>query len=147
MAPDRDAEAQQQPWQAAAGDEHTPLLHNLRQPSAESGEGQPGAIQEEAPPPARRYYAWHVVWVVAAALLAVVFVKGWIDAGADVNVGGTMSSNWHYSMCNWQNLSDVFLLHPQFDLNKALKRALGGGLSGAAAMVLQVLLLMVIRCQ
>lgn len=31
----------------------------------------------------------------------------------------------------------------QFDLEGALKRALGGGLSGAAAMVLQVLLLMV----
>ena len=99
MAPDRDAEAQQQPWQAAAGDELTPLLHNLRQPSAESGEGQPGAIQEEAPPPARRYYAWHVVWVVAAALLAVVFVKGWIDAGADVNVGGTVSSSQDCQMC------------------------------------------------
>jgi len=34
---------------------------------------------------------------------------------------------------------------PQFDLGKALKRALGGGLSGAAAMVLQVLLLMPLR--
>ena len=33
----------------------------------------------------------------------------------------------------------------QFDLKGALKRALGGGLSGAAAMVLQVLLLMPIR--
>ena len=31
----------------------------------------------------------------------------------------------------------------QFDLKGALKRALGGGLSGAAAMVLQVVLLMV----
>jgi hypothetical protein len=31
----------------------------------------------------------------------------------------------------------------KFDLKKALKKALGGGLSGAAAMVLQVLLLMV----
>lgn len=31
----------------------------------------------------------------------------------------------------------------EFDLKAALKRALGGGLSGAAAMVLQVLLLMV----
>ncbi len=30
-----------------------------------------------------------------------------------------------------------------FDLKKALMKALGGGLSGAAAMVLQVLLLMV----
>jgi hypothetical protein len=34
---------------------------------------------------------------------------------------------------------------PQFDLNAALKRALGGGLSGAAAMILQVLLLMPVR--
>lgn len=34
-------------------------------------------------------------------------------------------------------------LFVQFDLKGALKRALGGGLSGAAAMVLQVLLLMV----
>lgn len=34
---------------------------------------------------------------------------------------------------------------PQFDLKGALKRALGGGLSGAAAMILQVLLLMPIR--
>ena len=34
---------------------------------------------------------------------------------------------------------------PQFDLKGALKQALGGGLSGAAAMVLQVLLLMPIR--
>lgn len=34
-------------------------------------------------------------------------------------------------------------LDMQFDLKAALKRALGGGLSGAAAMVLQVLLLMV----
>ena len=34
---------------------------------------------------------------------------------------------------------------PQFDLGKALKAALGGGLSGAAAMVLQVLTLMPLR--
>lgn len=32
----------------------------------------------------------------------------------------------------------------QFDLRDALRRALGGGLSGAAAMFLQVLLLMVL---
>lgn len=31
----------------------------------------------------------------------------------------------------------------QFDLSEALRKAVGGGLSGAAAMVLQVLLLMV----
>ena len=37
------------------------------------------------------------------------------------------------------------MMPSQFDLKGALKRALGGGLSGAAAMVLQVLLLMPIR--
>ena len=37
-------------------------------------------------------------------------------------------------------------LEQQFDLRGALKRALGGGLSGAAAMILQVLLLMVRHC-
>lgn len=36
-------------------------------------------------------------------------------------------------------------MYQQFDLKGALKRALGGGLSGATAMVLQVLLLMPIR--
>lgn len=40
------------------------------------------------------------------------------------------------------NLATYF----QFDFKNALKKALGGGLSGAAAMVLQVLLLMV-RCR
>ncbi|KAH8109619.1 mitochondrial carrier domain-containing protein [Phellopilus nigrolimitatus] len=61
-----------------------------------------------------------VVWTVALVLLALcvvaVFVKGFIDA------------------------EDV-----EFDLGKALKSALGGGLSGAAAMLLQVLTLMPLR--
>ena len=44
-----------------------------------------------------------------------------------------------------ETLRSVFtnLLRVQFDVGKALKRALGGGISGAAAMFLQVLLLMV----
>ncbi|KAF2821922.1 mitochondrial carrier [Ophiobolus disseminans] len=61
-------------------------------------------------------YFWKGCLVFFAILLIAVFVKGWIDSD-DVN----------------------------FDLKGALKRALGGGLSGAAAMVLQVLLLMPIR--
>ncbi|KAL6702455.1 hypothetical protein ACN47E_001846 [Coniothyrium glycines] len=61
-------------------------------------------------------YAWRGFWIVLGTLVLVVFVKGWIDA------------------------DDV-----DFDLKGALKRALGGGLSGAAAMLLQVLLLMPIR--
>jgi hypothetical protein len=61
------------------------------------------------------WYLWRMFWTVVATVCLAVFVKGWIDAGGDVD----------------------------FDLSGALKRALGGGLSGAAAMVLQVLLLMV----
>lgn len=61
-------------------------------------------------------YAWRALWILIAVLLIAVFIKGWIDA------------------------DDV-----DFDLKGALKRALGGGLSGAAAMVLQVLSLMPIR--
>ncbi|KAK8867604.1 mitochondrial carrier domain-containing protein [Apiospora arundinis] len=64
----------------------------------------------------RSWWFWRILWAVLAALVLAVFIKGWIDA------------------------KDV-----EFDVGGALKRALGGGLSGAAAMVLQVLLLMPIR--
>lgn len=62
------------------------------------------------------WYAWRIFWGLLGALVLGVFIKGWIDA------------------------DDV-----EFDLKAALKRALGGGLSGAAAMVLQVLTLMPLR--
>ncbi|KAK7926789.1 mitochondrial carrier domain-containing protein [Apiospora marii] len=64
----------------------------------------------------KSWWFWRVLWTVLGALVLAVFIKGWVDA------------------------KDV-----DFDLGRALKRALGGGLSGAAAMVLQVLLLMPIR--
>ncbi|KAH7122011.1 mitochondrial carrier domain-containing protein [Dactylonectria estremocensis] len=64
----------------------------------------------------RGRYAWKIVWAVLTIFVLAVFIKGWIDA------------------------KDT-----DFDLKGALKRALGGGLSGAAAMVLQVLLLMPLR--
>ncbi|KAG8986059.1 hypothetical protein FRB93_005535 [Tulasnella sp. JGI-2019a] len=60
--------------------------------------------------------SWHIFLGFLAILVVVVFVKAFIDAG------------------------DV-----EFDLRAALKRALGGGLSGAAAMILQVLTLMPLR--
>ncbi|KAG5730340.1 hypothetical protein E4T56_gene11734 [Termitomyces sp. T112] len=59
---------------------------------------------------------YQVVLCLLGATIFAVFVKGFIDAG-DAN----------------------------FDLGKALKAALGGGLSGAAAMVIQVLTLMPLR--
>jgi hypothetical protein len=65
--------------------------------------------------PGRYRLLWWALAVVFVALLGL-FIQGWI-ASDDVD----------------------------FDLGAALKSALGGGLSGAAAMVLQVLLLMPVR--
>ncbi|KAJ0161496.1 hypothetical protein CTA2_6124 [Colletotrichum tanaceti] len=62
------------------------------------------------------WWLWRAFWAVLVIFFLAVFIKGWVDA-KDTN----------------------------FDLKAALKRALGGGLSGAAAMVLQVLTLMPIR--
>ncbi|KAI0804708.1 mitochondrial carrier [Irpex lacteus] len=59
---------------------------------------------------------WYALLWAVGIFFAVLFIKGFIEA------------------------DDV-----EFDLGKALKSALGGGLSGAAAMVLQVLTLMPIR--
>lgn len=91
----------------------------------------------EAPPPenAKRpksWYAWRIFWAVVVAIVIAVFVKGWIDAD------NTNVCNLDFPMSLVHELTNS-----QFDLKGALKRALGGGLSGAAAMVLQVLLLMV----
>lgn len=69
------------------------------------------------PPRPVTWYVWRGVWTLLAALVLGLFTKGWIDAGGDV----------------------------QFDLKDALKKALGSGVSGAIAMVLQVLLLMPLR--
>ncbi|RYP47952.1 hypothetical protein DL768_006107 [Monosporascus sp. mg162] len=107
--------------------EQTPLLSE-RRPSREEheqtplleGQEMPRDEREQAallePPPEKRTRSWwfrRIFWAVIAAVIMAVFIKGWIDAD-----------------------------DTHFDLKGALKRALGGGLSGAAAMVLQVLLLM-----
>ncbi|ROW11297.1 hypothetical protein VMCG_00865 [Cytospora schulzeri] len=97
--------------------EQTPLLAS----HVEEGrnEHEEAALLEPPQNESKRtkgWWFWRILWAVLVALLLAVFIKGWIDA------------------------EDV-----DFDLKGALKRALGGGLSGAAAMVLQVLLLMWIR--
>ncbi|KAH9840161.1 mitochondrial carrier domain-containing protein [Rhodofomes roseus] len=61
-------------------------------------------------------YSWYAVLTILVGVALGFFIKGFIDA------------------------DDV-----EFDLGKALKSALGGGLSGAAAMLLQVLTLMPLR--
>ncbi|KAH7380559.1 mitochondrial carrier domain-containing protein [Phaeosphaeria sp. MPI-PUGE-AT-0046c] len=99
-------------------DERAPLLANdTVQYDATTPQEEEEATLEPAKPSSKTWrYAWRAFWCLIALLIIAVFVKGWIEAD-DVN----------------------------FDLKGALKRALGGGLSGAAAMVLQVLLLMPIR--
>ncbi|KAL2694910.1 hypothetical protein Neosp_001499 [[Neocosmospora] mangrovei] len=97
--------------------EHSPLLGD-RPPQVEGEGSESGAEPEPTPEEKtpRRRYAWRIFWILLLLIVIGVFVKGWIDAD-----------------------------ETDFDLKGALKRALGGGLSGAAAMVLQVLLLMPLR--
>ncbi|KAK0128328.1 hypothetical protein ONS95_000303 [Cadophora gregata] len=97
-------------------------VHEQTEQSPLLGDHQPGQqanVDDEVEKGGRTtsWWVWRGFWVLFGALVLSVFVKGWIDAGGDV----------------------------EFDLKGALKRALGGGLSGAAAMVLQVLLLMPLR--
>ncbi|KAK3694528.1 mitochondrial carrier domain-containing protein [Podospora appendiculata] len=63
------------------------------------------------------WYIWRIFWLLLGTFLVAWFIKGWVDAGSDVD----------------------------FDVGGALKKALGGGLTGAASMFLQVLLLMPLR--
>ncbi|CAG8978596.1 hypothetical protein HYALB_00010957 [Hymenoscyphus albidus] len=97
--------------------EETPLLVEQRAQHEPEVSGDTASDSEPKQPRSRSWWLWRVFWGVVGCLILALFVKGWVDAGGDVD----------------------------FDLKKALKRALGGGLSGAAAMVLQVLLLMPLR--
>ncbi|KAH6655196.1 mitochondrial carrier domain-containing protein [Truncatella angustata] len=114
--------------------ERTPLLQEVRPIPIDDDQASESTLRDDRQSPhneheeaallepqprkerTKRWYIWRAFWVVLGALVLALFIKGWVDAG-DTN----------------------------FDLGGALKRALGGGLSGAAAMVLQVLLLMPLR--
>ncbi|KAL5328715.1 hypothetical protein ACEPPN_002218 [Leptodophora sp. 'Broadleaf-Isolate-01'] len=112
-ASERDTEQQRAAHEQT---EQTPLLGDHQ--SGQQGEAdREGEDEVEKRSRLTSWWLWRGFWVIIASLVLAVFVKGWIDAGGDV----------------------------EFDLKGALKRALGGGLSGAAAMVLQVLLLMPLR--
>jgi len=64
----------------AAVDEETPLLIN----DELTGEEQELDPKQPEPTWARRYF-WGIFWVIVAASILAVFIKGWIDAGSDVN--------------------------------------------------------------
>ncbi|KAI2486730.1 Carrier protein [Pyrenophora tritici-repentis] len=103
---------------ASIPDERAPLLaHDDTRPQrATPSESGDSLDEPEKVTLNTWYYVWRAILALFAILIIAVFIKAWIDA------------------------DDV-----EFDLKGALKRALGGGLSGAAAMILQVLLLMPIR--
>lgn len=73
MAHDSDAEGQ-------TANEETPLL----------GDRQSGQQPESNEPDQQQAggWLWGIFWAVVAALVLAVFIKGWIDAGGDVDVGG-----------------------------------------------------------
>lgn len=117
---------QESPQAPARIDEETPLLGPetgdgaIRADNNSNAPAKDDDVTGDAPPSQPRptsWYVWRAVSTLAAALILFVFIKGWVDAGGDVD----------------------------FDLKDALKKALGSGVSGAAAMVLQVLLLMPLR--
>jgi hypothetical protein len=66
--------------QRPAVDEETPLLT-----SELTGEEQEPDPKEPEPTPAS-WWIWRVFWFIVAALVLALFIKGWIDAGSDVNV-------------------------------------------------------------
>jgi len=61
-------------------DEETPLLNEEL-----TGEEQEPDPKKPEPTPLS-WWLWRVVWFLVAALVLAVFIKGWIDAGSDVNV-------------------------------------------------------------
>lgn len=82
MALNGDAENQTN----SASNEQTPLLDDNHQsdPQPDQQPEQNGHERKQT-----SWYVWGVFWAIVAALVLAVFIKGWIDAGSDVNV-----SNW-----------------------------------------------------
>ncbi|KAF8907078.1 mitochondrial carrier [Gymnopilus junonius] len=111
--------AQKEPSQTASGDERQPLLTPQR-PDEENVHAQFVENGENVSPKADdldwRWYAFYGALITGGLVALALLIKGFIESG-----------------------------DKDFDLAGALKSALGGGLSGAAAMVLQVLTLMPLR--
>ncbi|KAK3952544.1 mitochondrial carrier domain-protein [Pseudoneurospora amorphoporcata] len=112
--------------EATTINEETPLLISKDDPRAgPDNDTVEESEQNEGSRYTRSYFAWSIFWAVAAITVTGVFVKG-------------------LDRC-WRGCQRESQTPPEFDFKGALKRAMGGGISGAAAMVLQVLLLMPLR--
>jgi len=68
-------------------DEQTPLLGDHRS----DDQHRDAATDEDESTVVRQasWYAWRAFWAVCAAVVIGLFIKGWIDAGADVDVRAT----------------------------------------------------------
>ena len=76
MAHDGEVDSENQ----TPSNEETPLLNN--ELSNEEGEPDPKGTE----PKQASWWIWRIFWVIVATLVLAVFIKGWIDAGSDVNV-------------------------------------------------------------
>lgn len=83
MAHDGDAERR------IAIDEQTPLLVD-----PESDEEVQDKKGDEPRPVS--WYIWRAFWAIIASIVLGIFIKGWIDAGSDVNV------RFFYSQCSFE---------------------------------------------
>lgn len=73
----------------AIASEQTPLLDGgsqAAQGQTADDDERPDPKTEEARGHAASWYLWRIFWAVVAALILAVFIKGWIDAGADGDV-------------------------------------------------------------
>lgn len=62
--------------------EQTPLLDDDQQSSQQTVDDAPELKQA-------RYHVWRIFWAIIAVLILAAFIKGWIDAGGDVQVSVT----------------------------------------------------------
>jgi len=65
--------------------EETPLLRDpeLSQDADEETDQETDQKHEQK---RASWYLWRIFWVILAALILTIFIKGWIDAGGDVDV-------------------------------------------------------------
>jgi uncharacterized membrane protein YraQ (UPF0718 family) len=82
MAQNQDAEGQAPI--SNSSNEQTPLLADP-QPD-QNVEQQDEEVAEKKVRKAS-WYIWRLFWFVIAALILAAFIKGWVDAGGDVDVG------------------------------------------------------------
>jgi hypothetical protein len=76
MALESDAENQTN----ITSNEQTPLLADQHS----GGQPEPDEVGQEKKQ--ARWYVWRILWAILAVVVLVIFIKGWVDAGGDVDV-------------------------------------------------------------